>query len=404
MIRRAAALAAATLAIVAAVEITSLLLAGTDALPARFAAQDCRRIALADSLTGRPISGAEDLALTPDGATLIVSAHDRRDRARPDGGLYAVPVRDLAAAGGAEPVPARPLVDAAARRTPFRPHGIALSPDGRRLAVVNRVAPREAVVEIGTFDGESWRAEAVVRDPALCRANDLAFEDAEEGRRAGAAEDAGTGGAGARADAGADVPNETRLDAWTAAGSTTGAADAAARSLGAAAVLVTIDRADCGHSLRDLAPWARTGSVLRIDGRAVATVRTGLAFPNGIALGPGSGPDHIAVAETRAGRLLRAQGREVPLSGAPDNLTVDGDALVVAVHTGLLRLWLHTGGVLGRAASRILRVAADTTVETLFDDPAGALLSGATVGLVAGGGLVAGAARDAGLLVCGDPA
>jgi hypothetical protein len=157
--------------------------------------------------------------------------------------------------------------------------------------------------------------------------------------------------------------------------------------------------------LRDLAPWTRTGSVVRVDGQALATVRTGLAFPNGIVAGPGPG---VTVAETRAGRLLRPEGRHVPLSGAPDNLTVDGDddgdAVIVAVHTSLMRIWLHTKGLLGRAPSRILRVSADDTVETLFDDPAGALLSGATAALVAGGGLIAGSARDAGLLVCGHPA
>jgi arylesterase / paraoxonase len=346
VIRRAAALAAATLVIVAAVEATAWLLAGTDVLPARFGPEDCRRVALVGPGTGWRIAGGEDLALTPDGETLIVSAHDRRDPGQPDGGLYAVPVRDLAAAGPAAAVVARPLVDPAAREMPFRPHGIALSPDGRRLALVNRVAPREAVVEIGRLDASGWRSEAVVRDPALCRANDLAFE------------------------AGGEAVGD--------------------------AILVTIDRADCANSFRDLVPWSRTGSVVRIDGQALATVRSGLAFPNGIAAG--------TVAETRAGLLLRPDGREVPLPGAPDNLSADGDALVVAVQADLLRLWLHGRGWVGRSPSRVDRVAADDAVETLFDDPTGALFSGATVGLMTGGGLIAGAARDAGLLVCGNPA
>jgi hypothetical protein len=344
VIRQAAVLAAAALVIVAGVEITSWLLSGTDALPARFGPEDCRRVALIDARTGWRISGGEDLALTRGGDEVIVSAHDRHDPARPDGGLYAVPIRDLAAAGPAEAVAARPLVDLAARDAPFRPHGIALSPDGERLALVNRVASREAVVEIGRLNGSGWRPEVVVRDPALCRANDLAFED----------------------EAGGD------------------------------AIAVTIDRADCANSVRDLVPGTRTGSVARIEDGALRTVRTGLGFPNGIAAG--------GVAETRRDRLLRPDGTAVPLSGSPDNLTADGDALVVAVHTDLMRLWFHARGWVGSAPSRIVRVAADDTVETLFDDPSGALFSGATVGLLAGGGLIAGAARDAGLLVCGDPA
>ena len=46
-------------------------------LPARFALEDCRRVALTDIGSGRPIVGVEDMALLPDGDTLILSAMDR---------------------------------------------------------------------------------------------------------------------------------------------------------------------------------------------------------------------------------------------------------------------------------------------------------------------------------------
>lgn len=330
MIRRAAA----TLVCAALLTTAS---APPAKLHARFDTQDCRRVALADSRTGGRIAGAEDIARSPDGAMLIVSAHDRLDPARPDGGLYAVRVDDLVSGTVAV---VRPLVDIASRATPFRPHGIALSPDGRRLAVVNRIAERDAVIEIGRLTAWAWRPDTVVRDPRLCRANDLAF-------------DSGGG------------------------------------------LTVAIDRADCAASVRDMLSATPTGSLGRIEGGRFRTVATGLHFPNGIAL--------ETVAETRAQRLLRPDGRWVALPGGPDNLAADGDALIVAAHPGLLRLWAYLNGWSDRAPSRILRVTADDRIELLFDDPAGALFSGATAGIMAGGLLVAGSARDSGLLVCGRP-
>lgn len=327
---------AAALALVATASVLLWLLADAKPLTARFGPADCRRIALIDAHNGWRIGGGEDLALTSDGATLIVSAHDRLDAARPDGGLYAVPVHELISA---ETVIAAPLVDPGARSTPFRPHGIGLSPDGERLALVNRVAHDEAVVEIGRLNGSSWRSETVVRDPRLCRANDLVFDSDGD------------------------------------------------------ALLVSVDRADCGTSLRDLVPGAHTGSLVRVERGRLRSVRDGLSFPNGIAAG--------TIAETRGRRLLRPDGRTVSLPGAPDNLSVDGDALIAAVHPDLLSLWFYIRGWADHAASRVLRVGADDVVEMLFDDPSGAQFSAATVGVMAGGRLIAGSARDAGILVCG---
>jgi hypothetical protein len=63
-------------------------------VPARFTLEECQRIALTDTVTGRAIIGIEDMELLPDGDTLILSASDRLalewdpDDA-PEGGLYA---------------------------------------------------------------------------------------------------------------------------------------------------------------------------------------------------------------------------------------------------------------------------------------------------------------------------
>ena len=157
----------------------------------------------------------------------------------------------------------RPLV-VAREGTPFRPHGLALSPDGRRLALVNRIGPDEAVVEIGRLGPDGWTPDRQLRDPRLCRANDLDF--AQPGGRAGAGR---------------------------AAGPSVGPSAATGDTLE-----ITLDRADCKTSLRDL--WGGTGSVLRARGSRLDPVRAGLAFSNGILAG------HVA--ETRANRL-RPPGR-----------------------------------------------------------------------------------------------
>lgn len=308
-----------------------------DRLPARFARADCHRVALIDPATGRTVTGAEDIALAPDGETLIVSAYDRIDPDRPDGNLYAVSALAL---DGGESVTAQPLVDRGALGEPLRPHGIALSRDGKRLAVINRVAPGEAEIEIGPLTADGWQPERRVTGERLCRANDLAFTGKE--------------------------PD---------------------------ALEVSLDRADCTTSMRDLAPWTGTGRIARYDGDGLSIGETGFAFPNGVA--------GEWVAETRADRLVRRDGRPIALPGAPDNLTAVPGGLIVAVHPNLFRTWAYREGWAGDAPSRILRVDAESgAVEVLYDDPGGEQFSAATVGVLAGGRLIAGSVVDAGLLVC----
>lgn len=307
-------------------------------LPAQFALADCRHVALLDDVSGLRITGAEDMALTPSENEIYLTAHDRRDPARPSGGLYSVSLFALEA-GEAE-ISAQ-QVYAGDGQVPFRPHGLALSSDGTRLALVNRPGPGEADILIGFADGLAWAPEDRLTGRQLCRANDLDFSG----------------------------PGESALD-------------------------ITLDRADCSAAFTDLLPGAVTGRTVRFDSAGLTETGAGLAFPNGIADG--------YVAETRGRRVRTPDGRALDLPGGPDNLNWDQEGwLVAAVHPKLLQLWLYRAGWTAQAPSRIVRVdPADGELRVLFDDVDGALYSGATSAIYGDGLLVAGSAYDHGLLVC----
>lgn len=231
----------------------------------------------------------------------------------------------------------------------IRPHGVSLSDDGRTLALIDRSGSDVAVVT-GTVSAGGFAQATRDASPALCRANDLAwfFGKAPAG------------------------------------------------------LLVTQDRAECGISLPDLIGLA-SGKLLAVTpGDGVTSTMPGYRFPNGI-----SG---LWISETRAGQIAFFRDTNggpdtvaaLPVPGAPDNLTADGpDALIVGLHRSLPRLGLYRFGWTGRAPSRIARVTyPDAAVEILFDDPAGDVFSGATVGALVGDRLIAGSVRDAGLLEC----
>ena len=314
------------------------------ALPARFALEDCRHIALTDTGSGLPIVGIEDMALLPDGDRLILSAMDRLARARrpetaPEGGLFEVSLKRLAAGA----IWAAPIVWPGAVEGGLFPHGIAISSDGERLAFINRA--RDGTVSIigGTLRGGAFSLRTTRTDPMFCRANDLAFT--------------GSGTMNLR---------------------------------------VTLDRGECGLSWADLKPSSTTGRVISVNLGGLAPPKleqTGLAFANGIA--------GLYVAETRASRLYHRLDRPVDLPGGPDNLTWDGlGGLIAALHPSLFRLAAYRYGYHDTAPTRIVRIDLDRNVEVLFDDPAGEVFSGASVAVLSGGVLVAGSMRDAGLLVC----
>ncbi len=315
-------------------------------LPARFALEDCRQVALTDTRSGRPIVGVEDIALLPDGDTLILSAMDRLARERrpdraPEGGLFEISLKRLAA-GEAW---AMPIVEPGSVEGGLFPHGIGVSGDGERLAFINRARDGTVSIVAGTLRRGTFSPRTTRSDPLFCRANDLDFSGDS-----------------------------------------------------AMALRVTLDRGDCGLSWADLKPGSTTGRVISVDLGGLAPPKieqTGLAFANGIA--------GLYVAETRGWRLHHRLDRPVELPGGPDNLTWDGfGGLIAALHPSLFRLAAYRYGYHDTAPSRIVRVDLDRIVEVLFDDPAGEVFSGASVAVLSGGMLVAGSMRDAGLVVCGE--
>ena len=316
---------------------------GSESLPARFALEDCRRVALHDARSGKAIAGAEDLALLPDGDTLVVSALNRSDQIRPFGGLFGVSLLDLARGG--DEVTARKLVETWDLRGGVHPHGIALDPAGERLAVVNRIGPENrAVIDILEWGDGRFRPVMRAEHEAYCRANDLAF----------------------------DFDGD---------------------------LLITRDRARCEGSIVDWVPFHPTGLLLTLtpEGRlAVGGER--YFFPNGIAMGPTGLP---VIAETRAARLVSRHGF-VPLPGGPDNLTVDDQgAVIAAVHPSPWWLFLYRNGLAFSSPSRVVRTDPDGGAkEVLFEDPGGDILSAVSVGLMHDGGLYMGSLIDEGIAVC----
>lgn len=314
------------------------LLTPVKPVPALYQAGDCRRIDLVDIDTGQKVTGAEDLALLPDGDSLIISAHDRFDEGLPNGGLYRVSLWSIR---DAEAYSVKNLIGDASEGPPFRPHGIAVSRDGTRLAVINRTRPGAAVIEIGDLEGDQWTATKRLTGSSLCRANDLNFVNA-------------------------DV--ET--------------------------LEITLDREACGTGISDLLPGSTTGRTAIWDGGRLQISRSGLSFPNGI-YGP-------FVAETRKNRILRPAGEPVRLPGGPDNLNREkGRKYIVAMHPSLRRLWLYLNGMWPSSASRLARIdMLSSEVDVLFDDPTGTLFSAATSAIFAKNMLIAGSVGDRGLLIC----
>ena len=356
-------------------------------LPARFAHQDCHRLAL-DGPDG-PITGAEDLAWDAEARILYISAHDRLavDRAisagtePPTGGLYALREEALTPPGPARPAP---LLTGADLPGGVRPHGIALGAE--HLYLINRTYPlgRQSVA-IWALDTATGTAVPVQSGPELCAANDLAWR-----------------GPGHR-------------------------------------LAVTLDRQTCpGTSWREMAFGGATGRVAMVSDAGTAPFNASYRFPNGIAVTPSG---LLWTAETRGARISDVPPRWQPwqTDGGPDNLTLEAfepgqddieigtgvnedsnlirgpwgdwaDAangnLVAAVHPDLLKLGLYRNGWVDRAPSRAVRLrelipkGIPQYPDVLFDDPAGTLFSGVSVAVLTGGRLILGSVRDAGLLVC----
>jgi len=338
----------------------------------------CRHVAVEDR-SGTPLVGIEDIAVDHGRALAYLSAYDRRaveaelataQGPRTVGGLY---VLDLAAPL-AESVVVTPLLEAGATASVMRPHGIALDGTGGRLAAIDRRYAREeddwrldpVLVELVLApDGRSVAAATSRPFPDwLCAPNDLAF-------------------------AGDDL-------------------------------LVTSDHGRCrgaGRIAEDV--LGLTGAVVaRLTPEGWQTAVRDVPFANGVAYSGEAAPAfRLAVAASRAGGLFffgddaraQAAGRAnafVDLGGAPDNITLGSDgALYVAAHPSLPAFALYRAEWPGfaRAPSAAYRITLEQgapRAERIFHDPAGRIVSAATVAARFGAALLIGAVFDAGLAVC----
>lgn len=349
-----------------------------DASMARFDPSQCQTVVLWDEETGTSVRGAESIILSGDGTTLFVSAYDRRSKTAagipPQGGLYAVGLADLKVKPR---LGVRSIAAGQALPGGFRPHGLALhetSTGEQVLAVINRRyfdkqrgkrRFRPSIELFRSLDG-AWRHAGTLTHPQFCRANDLAFLD------------------------------DTTL-------------------------ITTIDRSVCADFTvsEDVLGFAG-GHLLQVNFdahgvlAAVERVQTGLLqFPNGIVADPVEGTVHVALTKGAAiatvGRvgdpLAGTEFSQLPLPGHPDNLSISRDAsgrkLIVALYPSLpaFAAYRYRWFGIDRTASSIVAVDETGAIETLFEDPDGALFSAASSAILRDV-LVAGSVGDEGLLVC----
>jgi len=337
----------------------------------------------------------------------------------PRGGIYAVSLDALVERGG--PVRVRELtgrLDGA-----FHPHGIGfVRQDGKaRLFAVNhawgkadggwRKRFRLAVLEPRTPDlkerTRAWWCDSRVSPPP--HNLPLPFAEGEGETAARGAARAGRGGG--------DPACAQRLG-LTRVTSLRDPALCRANDVAAptpTTAYVTRDHGAC----RGLGRWLEMGlgldraALLRVDlgePPRLETIADGLAMANGVALSPDG--ERLAVAETR-GERVRIYATDDPgagpvatyaLPGGPDNLTwSDSGDILAAVHESLLATGMARYRVFGRerAGSRVVVLDAATgETRTRVRDPEGTRLNMATAAVRVDGALVAAGLLDDALLVC----
>ncbi|MEM9099130.1 MAG: hypothetical protein AAGC79_11470 [Pseudomonadota bacterium] len=312
---------------------------------ARIDITQCRKLTLTDAETGEEISGIEDIARLP-GGILILSAHDRLDPEEPDGGVYQLPYEGVSETE----VALSSIIDPADTGGSLRPHGIALSPRSDRLGLINRGRGGVFSVDIFKKQAEGWVPFDRRVEERYCRANDLDFSRTMKDR-----------------------------------------------------VIVSIDRQSCGLSFHDMLGFFPTGAIEMFEPGVPSDepfLMRGQYYPNGIT--------DTWIAETRADRMSNPIMRRgsligpINLPGGPDNITrLDPRTALVALHPSLIQLAAYRFGWTDKAPSRIAQVGLqDGSVEVLFDDPEGAVFSGATVAMRSDARLVMGSVREPGLMVC----
>jgi len=345
------------------------------------AGETCRSVTITDT-DGERVVGIEDLAIDRARGLAYLSAYDRRAVAeeletqagpRTTGGIY---VLDLAETIGAEATVERlavPQTDAEIAR----PHGIALNarPGGSRLAAIDRhyerregrwhLTPRLVQAKLSKNGRRVISAKARPLPQILCSPNDLTF-------------------------VGKDL-------------------------------LVTNDRGHCAGIARvweDIIGGAG-GRLVRLSETEAETVVMDIPFANGVARMPAAPRRmRLVLAATRAGGLFffpadvqdrpaRKASTFLELDAAPDNITRSSDGtLYVAAHPALPVYALFRSGLAGveRAPSAVYAVSMEDTgrpqARKLVADPAGSVISGATVAARFEDRLLIGAAYDDHLAVC----
>lgn len=263
----------------------------------------CRPLVLEIGETGQMVVGAEDITIDQTAGIAYISGYDRfavdREAAKgtvvTEGGIYALDIRDkdLPDAGR---VPVADLTAEFGRDHQIRPHGISLFTDeaGRQsLFAVNRpydgdtVAP---VVEIFDVMDGALQHRATVSDAAICSPNDVAALD------------------------------HVRF-------------------------FVTNDHGACAGFSRfweDL--WGlRRSYVVYYDGKSFRRVAEGIAYANGIAIGPSGEATELFVSGVRDDAVLVFQVAELLAAEAP----VRAPARRIEFNTGVDNLeWAPDGGLL----------------------------------------------------------
>lgn len=357
---------------------------------------------------GTSVFGIEDMALDVPNGRVLLSAYDRFAVAAafelgtppPAGALYTVETSAVVAASakpsGAALAVQPVLMDAGVfdvDLSTLRPHGIGLTGEGlagdggtNRLAVINRtnVDASSYAAELLIFDVSADQLTLVGRGQgdAFCRANDVAFVDADT-------------------------------------------------------AFFTFDHSSCDASgvwmERIFSPYRSGIRQIQVNDEGklgAVTLIDDASFANGIAFDA----DHDQVlmtasrdSEMRVYELSKATKnekgagtlapeplhREVLLNGSPDNVNVTADGhAIVAVHPSSFNLFLYTNGFGDLPNSRVLVVEPDGTVFTIVDTGADGLPDAqveaasrhvpgaATSALEVEGTIVVSSAWDSGLGIC----
>ena len=317
--------------------------------------EQCRHLAVHDPVDDTPIVGVEDLALDHARQRLFLSTYDRwKLESAVNDKAYALPQGAIYVASKDENGELK--FDRFWSEKNLFPHGIGLSEDGTRLAVVARKYVREVRLwrletEVVVFDLETPEPVVVqrVNNDELCRANDITI-----------------------------MPSGR--------------------------LMVTGDRRSCSGigALIENALGLKTGRIHDISpNNMIRTAFSSIAFANGIA----SRKEELFVASTRDNKIIHYDNAgfsgSYHLEGGPDNLclTPDGD-VIAALHRNVFEFGLYRLRWSRKLPhSRIVRIDTQTgKTKVLFEGISNP--PGATAAVIWGDRLITGSATEAGLRMC----